>query len=146
MDSRDSLRGEAKRRDSASLIPLDSAARFLHLIEIPLEARRSVPPTVPSVARASSRQLARGLDQEPGSLSHAFSAMIHFVLYCFLGSFVSKLTPFLPTVSVYFHAGAASSARGCSRSRRRNLDSRLALLGVARFLDGAPRRRRGFPT
>ena len=133
MDSRDSLRGEAKRRDSASLIPLDSAARFLHLIEIPLEARRSV-------ARASSRQLARGLDQEPGSLSHAFSAMIHFVLYCFLGSFVSKLTPFLPTVSVYFHAGAASS---CSR---RNLDSRLALLGFARFLDGAPRRRRGFPT
>ena len=139
MDSRDSLRGEAKRRDSASLIPLDSAARFLHLIEIPLEARRSV-------ARASSRQLARGLDQEPGSLSHAFSAMIHFVLYCFLGSFVSKLAPFLPMVSVYFHAGAASSARGCSRSRRRNLDSRLALLGVARFLDGAPRRRRGFPT
>ena len=103
MDSRDSLRGEAKRRDSPSLIPLDSAARFLHLIEIPLEARRSV-------ARASSRQLARGLDQEPGSLSHAFSAMIHFVLYCFLGSFVSKLAPFLPTVSVYFHAGAASSA------------------------------------
>ena len=91
-------------------------------------------------ARASSRQLARGLDQEPGSLSHAFSAMIHFVLYCFLGSFVSKLAPFLPTVSVYFHAGAASS---CSR---RNLDSRLALLGFARFLDGAPRRRRGFPT
>ena len=135
MDSRDSLRGEAKRRDSASLIPLDSAARFLHLIEIPLEARRS-----DRVGRrASSRQLARGLDQEPGSLSHAFSAMIHFVLYCFLGSFVSKLTPFLPTVSVYFHAGAASS---CSR---RNLDSRLALLGFARFLDGAPRRRRGFP-
>ena len=132
MDSRDSLRGEAKRRDSASLIPLDSAARFLHLIEIPLEARRSV-------ARASSRQLARGLDQEPGSLSHAFSAMIHFVLYCFLGSFVSKLAPFLPRVSVYFHDGAA----GCSR---RNLDSRLALLGFARFLDGAPRRRRGFPT
>ena len=132
MDSRDSLRGEAKRRDSASLIPLDSAARFLHLIEIPLEARRSV-------ARASSRQLARGLDQEPGSLSHAFSAMIHFVLYCFLGSFVSKLAPFLPRVSVYFHDGA----RGCSR---RNLDSRLALLGFARFLDGAPRRRRGFPT
>ena len=139
MDSRDSLRGEAKRRDSASLIPLDSAARFLHLIEIPLEARRS-----DRVGRrASSRQLARGLDQEPGSLSHAFSAMIHFVLYCFLGSFVSKLAPFLPRVSVYFHAGAASSARGCSR---RNPDSRLALLGVARFLDGAPRRRRGFPT
>ena len=121
------------------MIPLDSAARFLHLIEIPLEARRS-----DRVGRrASSRQLARGLDQEPGSLSHAFSAMIHFVLYCFLGSFVSKLAPFLPMVSVYFHAGAASSARGCSR---RNLDSRLALLGVARFLDGAPRRRRGFPT
>ena len=107
MDSRDSLRGEAKRRDSASLIPLDSAARFLHLIEIPLEARRSV---ARASSRASSRQLARGLDQEPGSLSHAFSAMIHFVLYCFLGSFVSKLAPFLPTVSVYFHAGAASSA------------------------------------
>ena len=94
------------------------------------------------MARASSRQLARGLDQEPGSLSHAFSAMIHFVLYCFLGSFVSKLAPFLPRVSVYFHA----PVRGCSRSRRRNLDSRLALLGVARFLDDAPRRRRGFPT
>ena len=88
------------------MIPLDSAARFLHLIEIPLEARRS-----DRVGRrASSRQLARGLDQEPGSLSHAFSAMIHFVLYCFLGSFVSKLAPFLPMVSVYFHAGAASSA------------------------------------
>ena len=94
------------------------------------------------MARASSRQLARGLDQEPGSLSHAFSAMIHFVLYCFLGSFVSKLAPFLPRVSVYFHAGAAR-VRGCSRG---NLDSRLALLGFARFLDGAPRRRRGFPT
>ena len=61
------------------------------------------------MACASSRQLARGLDQEPGSLSHAFSAMIHFVLYCFLGSFVSKLAPFLPRVSVYFHAGAAGA-------------------------------------
>ena len=69
------------------------------------------------MARASSRQLARGLDQEPGSLSHAFSAMIHFVLYCFLGSFVSKLAPFLPRVSVYFHAEESRFQAGDAGSR-----------------------------